>query len=287
MSDKPITVLEVRARKGRGKLVMVTAYDATFAGILDQAGVDILLVGDSLGMVVQGHANTLPVTLDQVIYHTAAVARGARHAQVVADMPFMTYQVSPEQALLSAGRLVQEGNAHAVKLEGGERAGAQIEKIVAAGIPVMGHVGLTPQSVHELGGFKLQGRDAASARQLVDDARAVERAGAFALVLEGIPAELAAEITSTVTVPTIGIGAGPSCDGQVLVCYDMLGMNPAFKPRFLKTYAELHGTISDAARTFAEEVRSGQFPAEEHTVHTQFLQLVRDDDPDRVFGVPV
>jgi 3-methyl-2-oxobutanoate hydroxymethyltransferase len=287
MNDRPITALDIRARKGGDKIVMVTAYDATFAALLDQAGVDILLVGDSLGMVVQGHPNTLPVTLDHVIYHTAAVARGARHAQVVADLPFMTYQVAPEQALLSAGRLVQEGGAHAVKLEGGERVAAQIEKIVAAGIPVMGHVGLTPQSVHELGGFKVQGRDPTGARQLVDDARAVERAGAFALVLEGMPAEVAAEISGAVGIPTIGIGAGPACDGQVLVCYDMLGMNPAFKPRFLKTYADLHGTVSAAARAFADEVRRGAFPAAEHTVHAAPLRLVRDDDTDRVFGVPV
>ncbi len=285
---KAVTTSELRARKGHEKIVMVTAYDATFAAILDGAGADILLVGDSLGMVVQGHANTLPVTLDQMIYHTAAVARGARRAQVVGDLPFMSYQISPEQALASAGRLMQEGGAGAVKLEGGAKVAPQIEAIVNAGIPVMGHIGLTPQSVHEIGGFKVQGKDAAAARAILADARALEAAGCYGLVLESIPAELAHDITRSVHIPTIGIGAGPACDGQVLVCYDLLGMNPGFQPRFLKTYGNLHDQITAAFAQYAAEVRDGAFPAEEHTFHSKTLRVVPPtEDDDKVYGVPV
>ena len=293
MTDKPITVVDLQARKVRGdKLVMVTAYDATFAARLVRAGVDLLLVGDSVGMVVQGHRNTLPVTLDQMVYHTAAVSRGARRAHVVGDLPFMSYQVSAEQAVAAAGRLVQEGGAHSVKLEGGQEHAAKVERIVAAGIPVMGHIGLTPQSVHRMGGFKVQGRDPAGARKLVADARALADAGVFSLVLEGIPAELADEITVSLKIPTIGIGAGPGCDGQVLVCYDLLGMNPNFVPKFVKVYEDLHGRITTAVQSFMEEVRGGQFPAEEHTYHGGGLRLVRQtdeeiDDPERIYGVPV
>ena len=291
MYQKPVTVPDLLAMKARHeRIVMVTAYDATFAGIFDQSGVDCLLVGDSLGMVVQGHANTLPVTLEHVIYHTAAVCRGAHRAHVVADMPFMSYQVSAEQAVTSAGRLIQEGGAHAVKLEGGESILPQITRIIAAGIPVMGHLGLTPQSVHQLGGFRMQGRIPRQARAIIADARALEAAGCYSLVLESIPAELAADVTATLSIPTIGIGAGKSCDGQVLVGYDLLGMNPAFKPRFLKTYGNLHDSIASAVRAYGDEVRAGVFPAEEHTVHADALRLVSDGDsaaPARVYGAPV
>ncbi len=291
MTNQRVTVPDLHALKTRGqKIVMVTAYDATFAALFDEAGVEVLLVGDSLGMVVQGHANTLPVTLDQMVYHTAAVCRGARRAHVVGDLPFMSYQVSPKQALASAGRLMQEGGAHSVKLEGGEQVTAQVEKIVSAGIPVMGHIGLTPQSVHAMGGFKVQGKDALAARRLLADARALADAGAYALVLEGIPAQLAAEITGRLKIPTIGIGAGAGCDGQVLVSYDLLGMNAAFKPKFVKHYATLHEHITTAARAFADEVRAGKFPDDEHSFHSQTLHLVRPSDeeaPDKVYGVPV
>ncbi len=288
MSDKPITTLDIRKRKHQGpRLVMVTAYDATFAALFDRAGADILLVGDSLGMVIQGHPNTLPVTLEHVLYHTAAVARGTRRAHLVADLPFLSYQVSAEQAVHSAGRLLQEGAAHAVKLEGGERMAPTVERLVAAGIPVMGHVGLTPQSVHALGGFRVQGREAAAARQLLTDAQALAAAGCYAIVLESIPAEVAHEITAAVAVPTIGIGAGPACDGQVLVGYDLLGMNPQFKPKFVKHYADLHGVIGAAFAEFQREVQAGTFPAEEHTTHATPLRLVRDEDEDRLYGAPM
>jgi 3-methyl-2-oxobutanoate hydroxymethyltransferase len=301
MSHKPVTAVDIRARKESGdKLVMLTAYDATFASILDAAGADILLVGDSVGMVVQGQPNTLPVTLDQMVYHTAAVSLGARRAHVVGDMPFMSYQLSPEQALASAGRLVQEGGAHAVKLEGGAEVGPAVQKITAAGIPVMGHIGLTPQSVHRMGGFKVQGKDVESARRLLADARALEAAGCYALVLEGIPAELAVQITNTLNIPTIGIGAGPGCDGQVLVCYDLLGMNPSFAPKFVKRYAELFAEITRAVGAFAAEVKSGAFPADEHSFHSQALRSgpigvvppppaepSSDEEPAELYGVPV
>ena len=246
-------------------IVMVTAYDATFARLLDEAGVDILLVGDSLGMVIQGQPDTLGVTLEHIIYHSQAVARGASHAHIVADMPFMTYQVSPEDALRSAGRLLAEGRAHAVKLEGGQSVAPTIERLVAAGIPVMAHVGLTPQSVHALGGFRVQGRTDAQALRVLEDARAVADAGAYALVLEGIPGPLAQEVTAAVPIPTIGIGAGVGCGGQVLVCYDMLGMAPDFRPRFVKRYDEWFERGTRAVRAFCDDVRARRFPGPEHT----------------------
>lgn len=267
MSDKPVTAPDLLARKGGEKIVMVTAYDATFAAIFDAARLDILLVGDSLGMVVQGHADTLRVTLNQMIYHTANVSRVARRAQVVADMPFMTYQASRADAVRSAGRLVQRGGAAAVKLEGGETVATRVAAIVASGIPVMGHIGLTPQSVHQLGGYKVQGRERAAQARLLRDAKALERAGCYSLVLESIPAELAAEITAQVGIPTIGIGAGPDCDGQVLVCYDLLGMNPGFQPKFVKAYDNLSARISAAVAAFSDEVRSGAFPDRDHSFH--------------------
>lgn len=269
-----ITVLDLRRRKAdnvlredepaRARIVMVTAYDFTMARIADRAGVDMVLVGDSLGMVVQGHTDTLPVTLDQMLYHVRCVSRGLERAHLVADMPFMTYQVSPEQALVNAGRFVQESGAQSVKLEGGERSAPAIARCVEAGIPVVAHIGLTPQSVHAMGGFKVQGRTEAAADRLLADAKAVRDAGAFCLVLEGIPTELGARITEAIDIPTVGIGAGPHCDGQVLVCNDLLGMDLSFKPRFVKRYAELETTMTAAFQRYAAEVRDGTFPAEEH-----------------------
>jgi 3-methyl-2-oxobutanoate hydroxymethyltransferase len=258
---RPITVPEFRAAKGRGTpLAVLTAYDWTMARLLDAAGVEALLVGDSLGMVVQGEANSLAVTMDEMVYHTRLVARAAQHALVIADMPFMSFQVSAEQALANAGRLVKEGRAHAVKLEGGQRSAATVAAIVAAEIPVMGHVGLTPQSVHRLGGFRVQ-RDAA---RLCDDARALEQAGVFAIVVECVPAELAREITAAVHVPTIGIGAGDGTDGQVLVTHDLLGLFDDLHPRFVKRYAELGQAIRTAAEQYCDDVRQRRFPGPEH-----------------------
>ena len=261
-----VTVPELRRMKARGeRIAMVTAYDATFARMLDEGGADVLLVGDSLGMVVQGLDSTLPVTVDEMIYHCRSVARGARRALVVGDMPFMSYQVSAEDALRNAGRFLSEGGAHAVKLEGGEVMASTIARLVAVGIPVMGHVGLTPQSVHAMGGFKVQGRSEEDADRVLRDARAVEDAGAFCLVLEGIPADLAARITSALSIPTIGIGAGVRCDGQVLVSYDLLGLTPELKPKFVKRYAELFAEGREAMRRYADEVKSGAFPGAEHS----------------------
>lgn len=265
MQPGKITATELIARKGREKIAVLTAYDATFARLLDDAGVDALLVGDTLGMVVQGQPNTLSVTLEDVIYHTRAVARGATRALVVADMPFMSYQLSPEQALASAGRLVKEGQAEAIKLEGGARVLEQVARIVEAGIPVMGHLGLTPQSVHALGGFRVQARDEEAQEKLLSDARALEQAGVFSIVLEAVPRGVAQRVTESVRVPTIGIGAGPECDGQVLVCYDYLGLFRGFVPRFVKRYAELGEQVLGATRSYVDEVRSGAFPEDRHS----------------------
>ena len=269
---RKITVPELRARK-RGAnepgaagdpIAMVTAYDFTMARLLDEAGVDMMLEGDSLGMVVQGHANTLPVTLDEIAYHTRAVVRGAARAHVVADMPFMSYQVSPTQAVESAGKLMKDGAAESVKLEGGAEFAEHVRRIVRAGIPVVGHVGLTPQSVHALGGFKVQGRGHEAAERVLADARALEEAGAFAIVLEAIPPDLAELVTAHVSVPTIGIGAGAACDGQVLVCTDLLGMVRGKTPKFAKHFAELGDAIVEATRAYVSEVRAGTFPGREH-----------------------
>lgn len=258
---KPVTAPDFLAAKARGeKLAILTAYDYTMARLFDAAEVDGLLVGDSLGMVVQGMPNPLAVTLEEMIYHTRLVARGARRSLVIADMPFMSYQVSAQQALENAGRLVKEGQAQAIKLEGGQRSAPAIAAMVAAGIPVMGHIGLTPQSIHVLGGFRVQ-RDE---ERLLDDARAIEQAGAFSLVVECVPAELGAKITQAVKIPTIGIGAGAACDGQVLVAHDMLGLFDQLRPRFVKQYADLGPAIVEAAQTYAKEVRAGQFPGPEH-----------------------
>lgn len=257
-----VRVPDLKKMKCRGeKIAMLTAYDATMARILDRAGIDVLLVGDSLGMVIMGHETTVPVTLEAVLHHTAAVSRGARNALVVADMPFLTYQVSPQEALRNAGRLLQEGGAAAVKIEGGQPVVEAARRMVEAGIPVMGHLGLLPQSVHLLGGFAPQARHPADAERLLGDARALEEAGAFALVLESIPADLAGNVTRALGIPTIGIGAGPHCDGQVLVSYDAFGLFDEFVPPFVKQYARLGEAMADAARAYAADVRQGQFPA--------------------------
>lgn len=262
---KKITVPALRGRKNGGqKISAVTAYDATMARLLDEAGVDVILVGDSLGMVVQGLPNTLPVTVEEICYHTRAVARAVRTAHLVSDMPFMSYQASTEQAVSSAGRMLKEGGCEAVKLEGGEAFAEAVRAIVRAGIPVMGHIGLTPQSVHAMGGFRVQGKGEDAAARIVADARALEQAGAYSMVVEGVPADLARRITDAVSIPTIGIGAGPDCDGQVLVCYDFLGMVRDLNPKFVKRYAELGNAIVEATRAYVDEVRSGAFPAPEH-----------------------
>jgi 3-methyl-2-oxobutanoate hydroxymethyltransferase len=243
---------------------MVTAYDFTMARIVEEGGADMVLVGDSLGMVVQGLANTLSVTLDEMAYHCRAVARALRRAHLTGDLPFMSYQSSPMRALESAGKLVKEGNAESVKLEGGEDVAEHVYRIVRAGIPVVGHVGLTPQSVHALGGFKVQGRGEAARARLLQDAKAIEDAGAFAIVLEAVPPDVAADVTRSVAVPTIGIGAGPHCDGQVLVGPDLLGLSAGPSPKFVKRYAALGDAAIDAVRTYCDEVRHGRFPAPEH-----------------------
>jgi 3-methyl-2-oxobutanoate hydroxymethyltransferase len=248
-------------REGQ-KIAMLTAYDFAFARILDAAGIDVLLVGDSLGSVVQGHDTTLPVTLDEMVYHSRLVSRAARRSLVVGDMPFGSYQTCPGQAVDSAVRLVKEGGVHGVKLEGGVRMADRIEAIARADIPVMGHVGLTPQSVHQFGGYRVQGRGDDGRRRLQADARAVQEAGAFAVVLECVPAELAAEISATLAIPTIGIGAGAGCDGQVLVIHDMLGLAEGTPPRFVRRYVDVAEIIAKAARMYREDVRLQKFPAD-------------------------
>lgn len=279
------------------KICMVTAYDATFARLLDEAGADVLLVGDSVGMVVQGHDSTLPVTMDQMVYHSRAVTRGAKRAHVVGDLPFMSYQNSVEEAVRNAGRLVAEGGVGSVKLEGGAEFSDVIKSIVRASIPVMGHLGLTPQSVHKMGGYVVQGRDEETARKLLEDAVALEEAGCYALVLEGVPLELAKTITMRLSIPTIGIGAGKHCDGQVLVCYDLLGLNPHFKPKFVKHYAMLANDVNEAASSFFAEVRSGAFPDDEHSFRSNTMRLVASnpdvlggserEEKSGIYGVPV
>lgn len=266
MRQERVTVTAVRAMKGRGeRVVMLTAYDTPTARLLDAAGVEIILVGDSLAMVALGYETTLPVTLEEMLHHTRAVARGASRALVVGDLPFLSYQVSREEALRSAGRMVKEGNAQAVKLEGGLEVAGTVAALVEAGIPVMGHIGLTPQAVHRMGGYKVQGRSAEAAARLLKDAVALEQAGAFSLVLEGLPWQVAAAVTGAVGIPTIGIGAGPRCDGQVLVTNDLLGLFDEFTPKFVKRYANLRETLLQAFGQFREEVRTGTFPGPEHS----------------------
>lgn len=274
--EKPLSILDIRDAKNRRKLAMVTAYDTPSARIVDRAGVDMVLVGDSLGMVMLGRKDTLSVTLDEMIHHCRAVVQGMHHALVVADMPFMTYEPGPDTALSNAARLVRESGVRAVKLEGAFL--PQIRALVGAGIPVMGHIGLTPQRSAQLGGFKVQGKRAEAARQLLDEAAALEDAGCFAIVLEAIPAPLAAAITARVSVPTIGIGAGADCDGQVLVLHDMLGLYSEFTPRFVKRYAELGTLMEQAVRGYAEEVRSGAFPTPAHSFNMDEEERARLED---------
>ncbi|MGH9340881.1 MAG: 3-methyl-2-oxobutanoate hydroxymethyltransferase [Acidobacteriota bacterium] len=258
---KPVRISELKARKTRGeKIAMLTAYDATMARLLDRAGIDVLLVGDSLGMVVLGYETTLPVTLSAMIHHTAAVSRGAKRALVLADMPFLTFQVSVSEGVRNAGRLIQEGGAAAVKIEGGRPVLEVIHRLVEIGIPVMGHLGLTPQSVHQMSGFRRQARTQDSAARLLEDAKLLEEAGVFSILLESIPEEVARTVTEAVAIPTIGIGAGPYCDGQVLVTHDILGLFDEFIPPFVKQYAHLAQTIVSAAEAYADDVRTGRFP---------------------------
>jgi 3-methyl-2-oxobutanoate hydroxymethyltransferase len=254
---KPMRVPDLRAMKERGEKIAVwTAYDFTMARILDRAGIDMILVGDSLGMVLLGYDNTLPVTLDMIVYHTRAVSRGAKRALIVADLPFLTYQLSVEEAMRNAGRLIQKGGAAAVKIEGGRQIVDTAKRLVDIGVPVMGHLGLTPQAVHQLGGFRPQGRDSGAAERLMQDAEILEKAGVFAIVLESIPSDLAGRVSDSLKIPTIGIGAGPHCDGQVLVSYDALGLTDA-PPPFAKQYAQLGDQILSAVRAYIEDVRAG------------------------------
>ncbi len=261
-----VTVQTLLGMKRRDrKIVMLTAYDYQTAVLEDRAGVDMILVGDSLGMVVLGYENTIPVTLEEIIHHLKPVARARTRAFLVGDLPFMSYQASPADAVRNAGRLLKEGGAEAVKLEGGRRMESVIKGIVDADIPVMGHLGLTPQSLHQFGGYRVQGKDTASAEKLIEEARFLEEAGCFAMVLEGIPWQLAQTISGTIDIPTVGIGAGPYCDGQVLVVNDLLGLNEEFSPRFVKHYAELGKEMSRAFDAYVEEVREGKFPDLDHS----------------------
>lgn len=253
-----------QAKEKKEKLTMLTAYDYSTAKLIDNAGINGILVGDSLGMVCLGYEDTLSVTMEDMIHHTKAVARGAKNSLVVADMPFMSYQTSVYDAVFNAGRLIKEGRAQAVKLEGGVEVADHIEVIVKASIPVMGHIGLTPQSVNAFGGFKVQGKSEEAAKKLIEDALAVERAGAFAVVMEGVPSKLAAIVTEKLSIPTIGIGAGDKCDGQILVYQDMLGMFNDFTPKFVKKYENLGDRMRNAFATYIEEVKNGSFPSEEH-----------------------
>jgi len=261
-----VTTRSLIEMKEKGeRIVSLTCYDALFARLLDACGIDILLVGDSLNQVLAGAPSTLSATLDQMLYHTTMVRRGTERAMVVCDMPFLSYQVSPEEALRNCGRAMKETGCNAVKIEGGQTMAPTVRRLVEIGIPVMGHIGLTPQSVHALGGHRVQGRDDAAAVRLKADATALQDAGAFAVVLELVPAPLASQITKSLAIPTIGIGAGPACDGQVLVLHDMLGLNDQFSAKFIKKYAALAEDVREAARVFAAEVREGRYPGPEHS----------------------
>ncbi len=262
---KKLTVPAIRARKDGERLAMVTAYDVAFARFAEQAGIDMILVGDSLGMVTLGYDSTVPVTMADILHHSRAVVRGAPATHVVADLPFLTFQIDDAQAIQNAGRLLQEGGVDSIKIEGGSRLAPRIRAIVDAGIPVVGHVGLTPQAVGTIGGFRVQGRDLETAKRILADAEAVAEAGAFALVVEAVPSELGSLITERVPIPTIGIGAGAKCDGQVLVCHDLLGLEEQIAPRFAKRYAELGAAVRDAFAAYASEVRSGAFPDAAHS----------------------
>ncbi len=276
--DKPLTIPDIMAAKGQRKLTMLTAYDYPTALLVDRCGIDMILVGDSLAMVVLGHKDTLAVTMDQMIHHTKAVTSAVKRAVVIGDMPFMSYQASVEQAVLNAGRFLKEGGAQAIKLEGGAQVIPQIKAIVNAGIPVQGHLGLTPQSVAQLGGFKVQGKSAEAAKRLVDDAYALAEAGCFSIVLEAIPMEIAEIITEKCPVPTIGIGAGKHCDGQVLVFHDLVGLFDKFVPKFVKRYANISKEIESAIKNFKQEVENGEFPSEKHsfTIPKQELEKLKN-----------
>lgn len=260
------TILQIMAMKERKeKISVLTAYDYPFAKLMDEVGVDMILVGDSVGSVFSGYDNTLPVTLDEMIYHTRAVVRGSNQALIVTDMPFMSYQVDVREARMNAGRLIKEAGAQAVKLEGGEHMADTIKSIVDIDIPVVGHIGLTPQSVHRMGGFRVQGRQQEQARKILADAEAVEKAGASAMVLEGIPRALAKKVTEAVSIPTIGIGAGADCDGQVLVIHDILGLCDKYSPKFVKRYADVSALVTQSVETYIKEVKAQEFPDSEHS----------------------
>jgi 3-methyl-2-oxobutanoate hydroxymethyltransferase len=258
-----VTTRRLQEMKKQGKRIScLTAYDALIARILDEAGIDLILVGDSLGNIVQGHETTIPVTLDDIIYHTKAVVRGVQRALVVADMPFMSYQVSPEEAFRNAGRLMKEAGASAVKIEGGHRVCEAVRRMTEAGIPVMAHLGLTPQSINQFGSYRARGQNSAEAEEMMRDAKELEEAGAFAVVLEKIPMQLAQKITESLSIPTIGIGAGPHCDGQILVYSDMIGLTIDFSPRFVRRYDSLHERVNDSVSRYIQDIQSGNFPDE-------------------------
>lgn len=267
MKEQKVTTAVIREKKVKGaKITMLTAYDYAMAVVLDEAGVDITLVGDSLGMVVLGYDSTLPVTMEEMLHHTKAVSRGTTRALLIADMPFLSYQISDTEAMHNAGRFLKEAGAQGVKLEGGREVAGLIRKMTSVGIPVMAHLGLTPQSVLQFGGYKIQGKEDAAANRIMEDARMIEEAGAFSVVLECVPAPLAGKITKALSIPTIGIGAGVDCDGQVLVINDMLGMFERFTPKFVKRYCNLNAQMKDSVRQYIDEVKSGKFPDEEHSL---------------------
>jgi 3-methyl-2-oxobutanoate hydroxymethyltransferase len=274
MERKKVTPVDVQAMKKQGKrITMLTAYDYPMALLEDRAGIDIILVGDSLAMTVLGYENTLPVTMDEMIHHTKAVARGAKYPLILGDMPFMSYNTSEREAVLNAGRFMKEAGADAVKLEGGASVKETVKAIVKGGIPVMGHIGLTPQTISMLGGFKVQGKDAQAAQKIIDDALSLEDAGAFSVLLEAVPAPIAKKVTERLTVPTIGIGAGVHCDGQVLVVHDMLGLFDRFTPKFAKKYVNLSEIIMKALESYRDEVQKGEFPTDQHSFHIDEKEL--------------
>ncbi len=268
MDQKRATIPAIMGwKRNKRKITALTAYDYSAARLIDECGIDIILVGDSVGMVALGYENTLPVTMDEMIYHTRAVRRGVHNALLVSDMPFMSYQTSNEEAVANAGRLIKEGGAEAVKAEGGSNMIDRIQAIVRAGISVMGHIGLTPQSLHQFGGYRIQGKSQTDGRQIIKDALDLQKAGVFCIVIEGVIADLAAQITDQLDIPTIGIGAGSHCDGQILVINDMLGLNQDFSPKFVKKYADIGSIMRSAVNQYIEEIQSGVFPSEEHSYH--------------------
>jgi 3-methyl-2-oxobutanoate hydroxymethyltransferase len=274
MDRKKVTPVDIQQMKREGrKITMLTAYDYPTALLEDRAGIDVILVGDSVGMTVLGYENTIPVTMEEMIHHTKAVTRGAKSALIIGDMPFMSYHTSEREAILNAGRFIKEGGADAVKLEGGASVKEIVRAIVKAGIPVMGHIGLTPQTISMLGGFKVQGKDAQTAQRIIDDALLLEEAGAFSVLLEAIPAPIAKRITERLNIPTIGIGAGPHCDGQVLVVHDMLGLFDRFTPKFAKRYVNLSQEMLKAFETYRQEVLQGIFPTDQHSFHIDEKEL--------------